>query len=63
MDPMDFEDVIRACIDCGDLYRWTERDQRFARERGYLRPKRCPKCRARIREQRRDRDREAAKHD
>ena len=40
-----FKDERRVCVDCGDAYIWTERDQRFAHERGYLPPKRCPRCR------------------
>jgi Probable zinc-ribbon domain len=40
-----FQDQTRTCVECGRGYIWSERDQKFANERGYLPPKRCPACR------------------
>jgi endogenous inhibitor of DNA gyrase (YacG/DUF329 family) len=42
---MIFQDATRRCAECGQDYTWGEQDQRFAHERGYLPPKRCPACR------------------
>ena len=50
-----FQDETRRCHSCGEPYVWTERDQRFAHERGYLPPKRCPQCRATEKQRQRDR--------
>jgi len=40
-----FQDETRQCVGCGENYVWLQRDQRFSHERGYLPPKRCPRCR------------------
>jgi hypothetical protein len=34
------------CVECGRIFTWTSGEQRFFRERGLSRPKRCPDCRA-----------------
>ncbi len=49
---MKFNDETRTCIECGDTYIWSERDQRFSHERGYLPPKRCPRCRELMKQRR-----------
>lgn len=51
-----FQDETRRCMSCGGAYVWNERDQRFAHERGYLPPKRCPSCRAIEKQRRRERE-------
>ena len=53
---MVFEDATRQCVECGADYLWSERDQRFSHERGYLPPKRCPTCRELMRERCRERE-------
>lgn len=34
------------CVDCGQIFEWTEGEQRFYRERNLHPPKRCRDCRA-----------------
>jgi ssDNA-binding Zn-finger/Zn-ribbon topoisomerase 1 len=43
---MTFQDETRTCVECGESYLWSERDQKFGFEKGFLPPKRCPRCRA-----------------
>lgn len=52
---MTFEDQNRRCVECGQNYTWSARDQRFAEQRGYLPPKRCPSCRERQKQRHRER--------
>jgi DNA replicative helicase MCM subunit Mcm2 (Cdc46/Mcm family) len=33
------------CVDCGNEFEHTERDQEFYQERGFTPPKRCRSCR------------------
>ena len=33
------------CKDCGEIFTFTENEQRFYEERGFLPPKRCKNCR------------------
>jgi len=35
-----------SCVACGREFAWSEGEQRFYRERGLVRPKRCSSCRA-----------------
>lgn len=44
-------DQVIKCVECGREFLWTEADQRFYREHGWVPPKRCKACR-----QRRDRE-------
>ena len=39
------EDVKIKCQDCGKEFIFTERDQKFYEEKGYVPPKRCKFCR------------------
>ncbi len=40
-------DKIIKCRDCGARFTFTEKDQEFYREKGYMHePSRCSKCRA-----------------
>jgi hypothetical protein len=38
-------DIFIKCIECGQEFRYTERDQEFYQERGFVPPKRCKVCR------------------
>ncbi len=40
------KDKELECIDCGDKFWWTEKEQQFYAEKGFSQPKRCVKCRA-----------------
>ena len=40
-------DEVMACTECGSAFTWSDGEQRYYRERGLDRPKRCPACRAR----------------
>jgi uncharacterized membrane protein YsdA (DUF1294 family) len=44
-------DRVIECVECGQKFLWTEGDQRFYREHGWVPPKRCKACR-----QQRDRE-------
>lgn len=33
------------CLDCGEEFLFTERDQEFYAEKGFTEPKRCKSCR------------------
>lgn len=33
------------CQDCGEEFNFSERDQEFYKEKGFLSPKRCKTCR------------------
>jgi uncharacterized membrane protein YsdA (DUF1294 family) len=44
-------DRVIECVECGQKFLWTEADQRFYREHGWVPPKRCKACR-----QQRDRE-------
>jgi uncharacterized membrane protein YsdA (DUF1294 family) len=44
-------DRVIECVECGQGFVWTEADQRFYREHGWVPPKRCKTCR-----QQRDRE-------
>ena len=33
------------CVDCGNPFYFTDRDQAFYQEKGYQQPKRCVDCR------------------
>lgn len=41
---------IIVCAECGDQFVWSAKDQQFYEERGFVRPRRCPKCRKARRE-------------
>jgi hypothetical protein len=49
-----YQNVTRTCQDCQIEYVWDARDQRFSDERGYLPPKRCPRCRQIEKQRRRE---------
>lgn len=36
---------VIKCQDCGKEFNFTEKDQAFYREKGFLPPKRCSSCR------------------
>ena len=36
---------VIKCQDCGEDFNFTERDQEFYKEKGFLPPKRCRFCR------------------
>ena len=36
---------VIKCQDCGEEFNFTERDQEFYKEKGFLPPKRCHFCR------------------
>lgn len=40
-------DEVLTCVDCGQIFFWTQSEQRHYRERNYSAPKRCPECRQR----------------
>lgn len=40
------DNKIIICIDCGNEFEFTSKDQEFYRVHGYKDPKRCDKCRA-----------------
>ena len=42
------QDIV--CVECGQTFIFTERDQEFFNERGYTPPKRCKQCRAKNKE-------------
>ena len=33
------------CIDCNEIFEFSESDKRFFEEKGYSKPKRCKPCR------------------
>lgn len=39
------KDMRIKCQDCGETFIFTENEQRFYEERGFLPPKRCKECR------------------
>ena len=51
-------DKTIKCRDCGARFTFTEKDQEFYREKGYMNePSRCPKCRAARKSQPRENNR------
>lgn len=42
---MGFEDRDLTCVDCGQTFVFTARDQEFFESKGFSDPKRCPECR------------------
>lgn len=40
------EDKEITCIDCGEVFWFTKREQEFYKEREFSEPKRCRDCRA-----------------
>jgi len=40
-------DQLIKCVECGHEFLWTEADQRFYREHGWVAPRRCKACRQR----------------
>lgn len=51
------EDREIVCIDCGEDFPFTAREQAFYAQKGFTDPKRCPKCRAKKKEARGERPR------
>lgn len=43
---------ILVCVDCGDEFEFTAKDQQFFEEKGFSAPKRCKSCRAKKKAQR-----------
>ena len=39
-------DEVTLCVECGRAFTWSDGEQRYYREHGLDRPKRCPACRA-----------------
>ena len=50
-------DKTLTCIDCGQEFSFSEKDQQFYNERGFQEPKRCKECRDKRKRQRQDRHR------
>ena len=42
---MNDNDIKIICADCKTEFAFTERDQKFYAEKGYVQPKRCKQCR------------------
>ena len=38
-------DVKIKCVDCGETFVFSEREQKFYEEKGFIPPKRCKFCR------------------
>ena len=34
-----------VCIACGETFEWSANEQEFYKEKGFVQPKRCKKCR------------------
>ena len=49
---MDIPDTTLVCRDCGVNFIFTDREQEFYAERGFVPPSRCPACRSRRRAER-----------
>jgi hypothetical protein len=49
-------DLDIQCLDCGDTFTWTEKEQRFYQEKGFTEPKRCRACRTVRKQNFRDRE-------
>lgn len=50
---MSFQDKTLECVDCGNSFTFTAREQEFFQSKGYTNePKRCPACRQTRRAQR-----------
>lgn len=47
----EFQNLMLKCYDCSHDFVWTEGEQKFFKDRGLARPKRCPQCRFRRRQQ------------
>jgi hypothetical protein len=39
------QDLLIKCWDCGNRFTYSAGEQKFFKQKGYTRPKRCPKCR------------------
>lgn len=39
------EDLMLACIDCGNSFEFTAGEQKFYSDKGMTQPKRCKTCR------------------
>lgn len=46
--PIDFVDVELQCKDCGDTFTWFAGEQEYYSEKGLQQPKRCRRCRERM---------------
>ena len=46
-----------TCKECGEIFTITESEERFYTDKGLYLPKRCPKCRARRKEEKDNSDR------
>lgn len=40
-----FQDRSLTCVDCGNDFVWTAKDQDFFQRKGFQQPKRCKDCR------------------
>ena len=49
---MQQDDQELKCVDCGDIFLWTNGEQDFFARMHYLPPKRCKPCRQRRAERR-----------
>lgn len=45
MDEQALPDKILVCVDCGDEFEFSGRDQAFYKVHGYVEPRRCYPCR------------------
>lgn len=50
----DFQDRTLACGECGQDFIFEAREQSFFADKGFGDPKRCPNCRAKKKNERRD---------
>ncbi|HYM84958.1 MAG TPA: zinc-ribbon domain-containing protein, partial [Candidatus Dormibacteraeota bacterium] len=41
-----YTDRTLTCVDCGQSFTFTARDQEFYAQRSFTEPRRCPSCRA-----------------
>jgi hypothetical protein len=42
-------DRLLTCLDCGTSFVFDEGEQKFFKDKGFTDPKRCPRCRKKVR--------------
>ena len=47
---------VLKCVDCGNDFEFTERDQEFFQQKGFTPPKRCKPCRQVRKQQKQQQD-------
>ena len=54
---MEFQDKTIKCVDCGNEFVFTARDQAFYQEKGFTNePKRCKECREKKKAEKRNQE-------